>query len=100
MLEKIPVMFRVSKNDSSDVFALFPTIPGTQDLYTCTCYQHVGQHSSADIRGCVKSSRPATPEEMASLLRELKRVYQECELVIVQRTTRAMTAARHKELRA
>jgi hypothetical protein len=51
------------------VFALFPEIPAT-DRY-CTCFEHVGQHGSADYSGCIANSRPATQEEYADLAAEL-----------------------------
>ncbi len=63
------VIFRVSNEDGS-VFALFPYNPAT-DRYV-TSYQHVGQHCAADYNGCIASSRPATPEEYADLLQELR----------------------------
>lgn len=65
------VIFRVSNEDGS-VFALFPYNPAT-DRYV-TSYQHVGQHCAADYNGCIASSRPATPEEYAPLLQELRRI--------------------------
>lgn len=93
----IPVMFRILKNDGhSEVFALFPTLPGTNEPHTCTCYQHIGQHSSADVYGCIDDSRPATPNEYADLLRELNWVYNDCSLKVVKRSTYRM----HKERRA
>jgi len=69
-----PVIIRVSRNDPSDVFALFPAIPGTRDWATCTCYQHVGQHCSADYNLCIRASRPATKQEGKSLLQELQQI--------------------------
>lgn len=96
--EMVPIMFRVSRNDSRDVFALFPTLPGTNEPPTCTCYQHVGQHSSAHVYGCIMSSRPAKAEEYADLLRELTRIYHDCKLRIVQRESRKMQLQRYQAL--
>lgn len=90
------VMFRVSKSkaDGLDVFALFPGHAGSMDLWTCSSYQHVGQHCDADIRLCMESSRPATPEEYASLKRELESAPYKYNLRIVKRATLAHSIAR------
>ena len=64
------VKFRVGKKDKDDVFALFPDIPGSPGF--CACFQHVGQHGSADYKGCMKDSRPATPAEYKDLAAELR----------------------------
>jgi len=66
----VVVVFRVSRGNPRDVFALFPAIewsPGT-----VTCYARVGQHSAADYAACIRSSRPARPEQYASLKAELE----------------------------
>ena len=66
------VIIRVWKGNDNDIFALFPFIPATD---TCvTCYQHVGQHCAADYTGCIAQSRPATAEEAAPLLAELRKI--------------------------
>lgn len=65
------VVFRKFRN-GGDVIALFPYLPGTNDLSTCSSYQHIGQHGSADYSGCMRASVPATPEEYASLKHELE----------------------------
>ena len=67
-----PVLIRVWHDDASDVFALFPAAPADIHGTLCTCYQHVGQHGSADYLGCMSASRPATAEEAAPLLAELR----------------------------
>jgi hypothetical protein len=68
-MEHTPVVFRVWKGDDSDIFALFPTIDGSVGF--CSCYQHIGQHGSADYTRCIMQSRPATPSEYEPLLAEL-----------------------------
>lgn len=72
--ERDVVVIRVWKGDDSDVFALFPTDPADNYGHFCTCYQHIGQHSSADYHHCIRSSRPATCCEAAPLLAELQRI--------------------------
>lgn len=96
----VPVMFRVSRNDSSDVYALFPDQAGTVgDPGSCTCYQHVGQHSAADYRGCINSSRPATPDEYLSLKKELERAPYHYRLHVVSRQTSAHRHSIREQLR-
>jgi len=70
----LPVVIRVWKDDPDDVFALFPTDPADIDGRYCGCYQHVGQHGSADYYHCIRNSRPATHREAAPLLAELRRI--------------------------
>lgn len=70
----VDVVFRVHDKDDGDVFALFPGLPGTGEPGSCACYQHVGQHSSADYAGCLRTSRPAKPAEYAALLKELENI--------------------------
>lgn len=75
-MTKLPVIFRVWQEHGKDkeIFALFPTIAGdTTGLY-CQSYQQIGQHSGADYTGCIRQSRPATPEEYKELLAELVRI--------------------------
>jgi hypothetical protein len=60
---KTEVVFRVDKAGAfkGTVFAMLPH--ECADLKgNVTCYEHVGQHHSADYRGCISKSRPATPE--------------------------------------
>jgi hypothetical protein len=73
-------------------FALFPTIPGTLDPTTCSCYQHIGQHCAAYYAGCILTSRPATDAEAADLLAELRTIGYNP--MVVKRATPAMRAAR------
>ena len=67
-----PVVICVWKGDDSDVFALFPVLPADNYGNLCTSYQHVGQHSAADYRLCIRNSRPAREAEAADLLAELR----------------------------
>jgi hypothetical protein len=68
------MLFRVDKQDASDVYALMPEVPADYAGNLVTCYQHVGQHGSADLHGCIARSRPAKPEEYADLKRELEQL--------------------------
>ncbi len=66
-----PVIFRKWK-DTGTVLALFPEDLGTNDPYSCSSYEHVGGHSSADPQGCIHNTVPASPAEYADLKRELE----------------------------
>ena len=54
-METTAVIFRVDREGI--IFALFPEFPSDNYGYLCTCYQHVGQHCSADYHGCIANSR-------------------------------------------
>lgn len=45
------------------------------------CYQHIGQHGEASL-DYYNSLRPASPEEYADLLAELKSIYDDVNLVV------------------
>lgn len=93
---KTPVMFRVFRELPHDVLALFLSEPGTNDPSTCSSYQHIGQHGSANPLHCIRATRPARPEEYADLQRELtQRGY---DLQIVQRYRGSHVKARLAEL--
>lgn len=68
-----PVIFRKwPKREGGAVIALFPCEPGSYDEYTCSSYQHVGQHGVADPRRCINATHAAKPEEYAPLVAELE----------------------------
>src|SRR3990167_7742944 len=63
-----PVIFRKwPKSEGGDIIAIFPTEPGTNDPYTSSSYEHIGQHGSADPVGLVQRTKPATSAEYADL---------------------------------
>ncbi len=64
-----PVVFRVWRAKPGGVLALFPTVAHNRDL--CSSYEHVGQHGGADYTGCIRLTRPATPDEIRPLAAEL-----------------------------
>lgn len=72
MPEQTPVVFRVFPE--GDAIALFPADAGGSSYGDCTCYQHVGQHGTADYQHVIGITRPARPEEYADLLAELRQV--------------------------
>jgi len=91
---KDPVVIRVWKTDPDDIFALFPTHPADNFGHFCSCYQHVGQHGSANYYGCITKSRPATRREATPLLRELRRIGYR--LRVIKRASLQMHQQRHK----
>lgn len=70
---KTDVIFRVDtlKEYKGTVFALLPHEVNTYKG-DVTCYQHVGQHSSADYNHCIRTSRLATPKECNDLKCEME----------------------------
>lgn len=69
------VKFRKEKI-GEEVFAYFPKMVHSFNGYRTdnkTCYSHIGQHSACH-EDYVKGCKPATPEEYASLLNELKSI--------------------------
>jgi hypothetical protein len=70
---KTDVAFRVDKTKDfkGTVFALFPHDVCDNEGHVTT-YQHIGQHSSADYRYCISTSKKATAEQYADLKKELE----------------------------
>lgn len=85
----VKVLFRVFQGE---VLALFPELPGTNQLQTCSCYACIGQHSHADLARVMRASRPARPDEYAELACELQRLGYS--LIPIQRVPRAARARR------
>lgn len=94
---RIPVLFRWEGGRNGNAVAIFPTEPASPGYMTC--YAHVGQHSSCS-RAYVRGTRPASPEEYASLKRELEAAPYGYKLDIRQRITPEMEAVRRHRERA
>jgi len=74
-MAKLPVIFRKwPESEGGDIIALFPTMTGTNDPYTCNSYEHVGQHGSAEPIGVIQRTKLAKPSEYADLLKELHQI--------------------------
>lgn len=71
--EKLPVWFRKHGEDIDAVFLYDNQI---------TTYAHVGQFSQGSLGWLFGETKPAKPQEYQSLLKELRHVYAEYELVI------------------
>lgn len=71
---KIPVVIRMEYNEdykSRDPLALFPTLLGTNNANTMTCYSHVGQHGVAYVDFIRKCKKPM--EHQMDSVNELKK---------------------------
>ncbi len=72
MNEPTVVIFRRwPKKEGGGVVAIFPNDPGTNDPYTCSAYEHHGQHASCDPNGMMRRTKPA--KESDADVQELKR---------------------------
>lgn len=91
-----PVIFRQFKG--GDILALFPADPADTAGQFCTCYAHIGQHSSADYNATIAQSKPAKPVEYADLKAELESVGYD-DLKIYQRSTPQIRSQFTAELR-
>lgn len=92
---RIAVIFRKFKN--GEIIALFPELPGTNDPETCLSYQQIGQHGSAGVDLCDRT-KPAKPEEFASLQAELESIGYR--LRLCTKRTAKMDRARLKALKS
>jgi len=99
--DAIKAVFRISRsrpgspfNNFHDVFALFPEISGDSSGSTCMSYAHIGQHGSADYRGMIRETDPATPEQYADLFSELEGMGYR--LKVIRKATPKMEKIRRK----
>ena len=67
---KTKVIFRKFKN--GDVIALFPELPAYK--HYITCYEHFGQHGSADYHVVLDQTKLASPKEYQELKKELETI--------------------------
>ncbi|MBH0113227.1 hypothetical protein I5E68_09740 [Novosphingobium sp. YJ-S2-02] len=75
--DELPVIFRAERSGDhvGEVTAVFPTLPNDRHGREFTTYAHIGQHSGGSF-GWYRATRPATHEEFAPLLRELRGIYE------------------------
>lgn len=76
-IEIVPVIFRADKHGpgKGNVTAVFPTLSASSINNTVMCYAHLGQHGGCN-KHWYRTTRPATPNEYADLLKELKGIYE------------------------
>ncbi len=91
---KTRTIFR--KFPEGDVIALFPALAGDNNPWTCSSYQHIGQHGAASV-DLPRFTKPASPKEYASLKRELISIGYKVK--IAKRFTASDLANRQSQLR-
>ena len=79
-MDKVKVIFR--KNKNNDVIAFFPE--ARVNYGNIMSYMHTGQHSEASYEFYTETKK-ADKSEYNSLLGELKRIYDDCTLVVKQK---------------
>ena len=77
---KVKVIFRKDRN--GNIIAFFPEV--TVNYGNIMSYMHIGQHSEADYSFYLETKKTRV-EEYSELLGELKRIYDDCELVVKQK---------------
>ncbi len=87
--------------DVADLIAFFPTVPGTNDPNTMECYSVVGEHSHCPVRYVGSGTKPATPEQVAAMLKYIKRLkgYENEKLRAVSRVSMHHRDERVRQLR-
>lgn len=83
-MANIPVIFRIERDGTP--LAVFPTIPAAYSGYHMTCYAHVGQHGSCSETYYLEDTFPAQYGQYASLLEELREIYERDGDTLVVRT--------------
>lgn len=83
---KIRVIFKKFRDGEREVIAFFPGTYGSHEVnrYNILSYMHMGQHAEASI-DCYRRCVPASEEEYAKLLAELKSIYRGDEIVVRKR---------------
>ena len=79
-MDKVKVIFR--KDKEGNIIAFFPELRVNHG--NIASYMHIGQHSEADY-WFYKETKKADKSEYSSLLGELKRIYDDCTLVVKQK---------------
>ena len=78
-MEKLKVIFRKC---NGEIVAFLPELKANHG--NIVCYAHVGQHSEASYDYYMESKK-CTENEYSYLLEELKRIYDDCVLVVKKR---------------
>lgn len=88
------VLFRADHKKPHEVTAIFPEVPSDYEGYNMMCYAHVGQHGGCSQQ-FVWGTRPAKPDEYASLKTELEQIGYR--LIVRQRISPQMRSTRFAE---
>ena len=87
-----PVIFRML---NGECIAIFPTLPGTNDINTCLSYAHIGQHGACSI-DIGTQCRLANRAEYMPLKKELQSIGYR--LRVIKRIAPCHRAERLKQL--
>lgn len=79
-MDKVKIVFR--KNKHNNVIAFFPEV--RVNYGNIMSYMHIGQHDEASYEFYL-TTRKANENEYADLFAELRKIYDDCELVVKQR---------------
>ena len=79
-MDKVKVIFR--KNKYNDVIAFFPE--ARVNYGNIMSYMHIGQHDEASLEFYL-TTRKANKNEYTDLFAELRKIYDDCELVVKQK---------------
>ena len=79
-MDKVKVIFR--KNKNNDVIAFFPE--ARVNYGNIMSYMHIGQHGEASYEFYL-TTRKANKNEYTDLFAELRKIYDDCELVVKQK---------------
>ena len=79
-MDKVKVIFR--KNKYNDVIAFFPE--ARVNYGNIMSYMHIGQHGEASYEFYL-TTRKANKNEYTDLFAELRKIYDDCELVVKQK---------------
>lgn len=81
-MEKVKVIFRKDMRDG-EIIAFFPELPANYG--NVMCYTHNGMHGEADVEYYQTMTLYAERDERAELLDELRKIYNDCELIVKKR---------------
>lgn len=68
----VPVLLREGE-EPDDLFALFPTLPGSRNEDTCACFDYLAGACGAHYHGSMEASKPAKEPEAFYLKQMLER---------------------------
>jgi len=81
-METVKIAFR--KDKTGDITAVFVDEIHSND-YLLSCYAHIGQHGPCHISWVYNDTKPAKVEEYASLETEIRGIYADCNVKILNK---------------
>lgn len=86
-MEKVKVIFRTDKD--KNIFCIMPELSANYGKVVCFCYEGegicgtcIGGHMEIDINYAINKLKLATEKEYSKAFEVLKRIYDDCELVV------------------